>query len=50
MRSDENLDDDHLMRMAGRFSRFFRARANANVVSILYCSAGERQHEMAEHR
>src|SRR5258708_3047427 len=30
--SDENLDDNHLMRMAGRFSRRLRAWAKANNV------------------
>ena len=46
--SDENLDDNHLMRMAGRFSRRLRAWARANHVPVVYCSAGERKHEIAE--
>src|ERR1700726_154224 len=46
--SDENLDDNHLMRMAGRFSRRLRAWAKANHVPVVYCSAGERKHEIAE--
>jgi hypothetical protein len=46
--SDENLDDNHLMRMAGRFSRRLRAWAKANHVPVGYCSAGERNHEIAE--
>jgi hypothetical protein len=46
--SDENLDDNHLMRMAGRFSRRLRAWAKANNVPVVYCAAGERKHEIAE--
>lgn len=49
--SDEDLDDNHLMRMAGRFSRRLRAWAKANHVPVVYCAAGERKHEIAEeHR
>jgi hypothetical protein len=46
--SDENLDDNHLMRMAGRFSRRLRAWAQANNIPVVYCPAGERKHETAE--
>ena len=46
--SDQNLDENHLMRMAGRFSRRLRAWAKANNVPVVYCSAGERKHEIAE--
>jgi len=46
--SDEDLDDNHLMRMAGRFSRRLRAWAKANSVPVVYCAAGERKHEIAE--
>ena len=46
--SDENLDDNHLMRMAGRFSRRLRAWAKANDIPVMYCSPGERKHEIAE--
>ena len=45
---DENLDDNHLMRMAGRFSRRLRAWAKANNVPVVYCSPGERKHKTAE--
>jgi hypothetical protein len=45
--SDENLDDNHLMRMAGRFSRRLRAWAKANDISVI-CSPGEDKHKMAE--
>jgi len=46
--SDENLDDNHLMRMAGRFSRRLRAWAKANGISVIYCSPGEDKHKIAE--
>lgn len=46
--SDETLDDNHLMRMAGRFSRRLRAWAEANGVPVVYCPPGEDKHKMAE--
>ncbi len=46
--SDENLDDEHLMRMAGRFSRRLRAWAEANGVPVVDCGRGERKHQTAE--
>ena len=46
--SDKDLDDSHLMRMAGRFSRRLRAWAKANNIPVVYCAAGERKHEIAE--
>ncbi len=46
--SDATLDDTHLMRMAGRFSRRLHAYAKAHQLPILYCEAGERKHEIAE--
>jgi len=46
--SDADLDDNHLMRMAGRFSRRLRAWAKANNVPVVYCSPGERKHVTAE--
>jgi hypothetical protein len=46
--SDANLDDNHLMRMAGRFSRRLRAWAKENKVPVIYCSPGEEKHKMAE--
>src|ERR1019366_2089137 len=48
--SDDNLDNHHLMRMAGRFSRRLRAWAKANHVPVVYSSPGERKHDIAaEH-
>ena len=45
---DENLDDTHLMRMAGRFARRVKAWGKANGVPVMYCTAGERKHLIAE--
>jgi hypothetical protein len=46
--SDDNLDDNHLMRMAGRFSRRLRAWAKENKIPVVYCSPGAEKHKMAE--
>ncbi len=46
--SDGQLDNTHLMRMAGRFARRLKAWANANGVPVIYCKAGERKHLTAE--
>jgi hypothetical protein len=46
--SDDNLDDNHLIRMAGRFSRRLRAWAKENKVPVTYCSPGQDKHRMAE--
>jgi hypothetical protein len=46
--SDENLDNTHLMRMAGRFSRRLRAWAQANHIPVLDCPPGDDKHEIAQ--
>ena len=46
--SEENLDNAHLMRMAGRFSRRVRGFARAHGIPVIDCRRGERQHEIAE--
>ena len=46
--SDDELDNTHLMRFAGRFARRVKAWANANGVPVIYCKAGERKHLIAE--
>jgi hypothetical protein len=46
--SDETLDNTHLMRMAGRFSRRVRAFGKANDIPVIDCRRGERKHEIAE--
>jgi hypothetical protein len=46
--SDDGLDNAHLMRMAGRFSRRVRAYAKAHGIPVIDCSVGDRKHELAE--
>jgi len=46
--SDADLDDGHLMRLAGRVARRVRAWAKANGVPVIDCKAGERKHRIAE--
>jgi len=46
--SDETLDNAHLMRMAGRFSRRVRGYAKAHGIPVVDCSVGERKHDAAE--
>src|SRR4029077_8306263 len=48
--SDEDLDNNHLMRMAGRFSRRLRAWAKANEIPVEYCAPKVRKHELAEEQ
>ena len=46
--NDEQLDNAHLMRMAGRFARRVRASANAHGIPVIDCKRGERKHQIAE--
>ena len=46
--SDAELDDAHLIRLAGWFARRVRAWAGANGVPVIDCKAGERKHRIAE--
>jgi hypothetical protein len=46
--SDEHLDNAHLMRMAGRFSRRVRGFAKAHGIPVIDCRRGERKHDLAE--
>jgi hypothetical protein len=46
--SDEQLDNAHLIRLAGRFARRVRAWAQTNQVPVIDCKAGERKHLIAE--
>jgi hypothetical protein len=48
--SDEDLDNNHLMRMAGRFSRRLRAWAEANGIPVEYCAPKVRKQEIAEEQ
>ena len=46
--SDDNLDNTHLMRMAGRFSRRVHGFARVHGIPIIDCRRGERKHRIAE--
>jgi hypothetical protein len=46
--NDEQLDNAHLMRMAGRFARRVRASATAHGIPVIDCKRGERKHDIAE--
>ena len=46
--SDEQLDNAHLMRLAGRFARRVRASAQAHGIPVIDCKAEERKHQIAE--
>ncbi len=46
--SDADLDNTHLMRMAGRFARRVRAFAKARGIPVIDCEKGQRKHEIAE--
>jgi hypothetical protein len=46
--SDDDLDNEHLMRVAGRFARRVRGWAKANGVEVVSCDTGERKHRIAE--
>jgi hypothetical protein len=46
--SDETLDNAHLMRLAGRFSRRVRGYTKAHDIPVVDCVAGERKHDVAD--
>jgi len=46
--NDENLDNEHLMRMAGRFSRRIRAYGQKNGIPVIDCKKGVRKHQIAQ--
>ena len=46
--SDDTLDNTHLMRLAGRFSRRIRGYAKDHDIPLLDCRVGERKHDIAE--
>ena len=46
--SDEQLDNAHLMRLAGRFARRVRASARAHGSPVIDCKAEDRKHQIAE--
>ena len=46
--SDEELDDTHLMRMAGRFRRRLQGYCAKHGIPMLECERKQRKHEVAE--
>lgn len=46
--ADDTLDNTHLMRLAGRFSRRIRGYAKAKGIPVVDCRVGERKHDLAE--
>ncbi|MGH8647549.1 MAG: hypothetical protein ACREX4_25045 [Gammaproteobacteria bacterium] len=46
--SDVTLDQAHLLRMVGRFSRRVHAWAKQHEVPQIHCAPAERKHELAE--
>ena len=46
--SDDTLDNAHLMRLAGRFSRRVRGYAKAHGIPVIDCAAGQRKHDVAD--
>jgi hypothetical protein len=46
--SDETLDESHLQRLAGRFSRRVHAWAKKQGLPLIHCAPGQRKHELAE--
>ena len=46
--SDESLDNTHLMRLAGRFSRRVYGYAQAHNIPVIKVPVGEHKHELAE--
>jgi hypothetical protein len=46
--SDDTLQNTHLMRMAGHFSRRIRGYAKAHNIPVIDCSVGDRKHDIAE--
>lgn len=46
--SDKTLTQEHLLRMAGRFSRRVHAYARKNNIPIIHCNPGVRKHDLAK--
>ena len=47
MGGDDDLDNTHIMRFAGRFSRRIHAYAKKHEIPLIHCQRGERKHELA---
>lgn len=48
--TDENLNDTHLMRMAGKFGKRLYAWAKKHDVPVLHCDGDERKHELVSEQ
>ena len=46
--SDQGLDEEHLKRMAGRFSRRVHAYAKEKHLPLFHCEPGVKKHELAQ--
>jgi hypothetical protein len=46
--TDDNLDNAHLMRLAGRFSRRVRGWASKHQIPVIDCRKGDRKHDLSE--
>ena len=46
--SDQTLDQEHLLRMAGRFSRRVHAYAKRHRIPLVHCAPGVHKHMLAE--
>ena len=46
--NDDQLDNTHVMRFAGRFGRRVRAFAQKNGIPLIFCQRGDRKHEVAQ--
>jgi len=46
--NDDDLDNTHLMRFAGRFSRRIHAYAKKQGIPLIHCQRREKKHELAE--
>jgi hypothetical protein len=48
--TDDNLDNTHLMRLAGRFGRRLYGWAEKNKIPVIKCPGNERPHEVLEEQ
>ncbi len=48
MGNDDKLDNAHIMKFAGRFSRRIHKYAQKNGIPLKHCAPGDRKHEIAE--
>ncbi len=46
--NDNNLNKEHLMRFASRFTRRIKAYTNKHEIPLVYCRPKERKHDLAE--